>query len=164
MGKDALKHDNTQRPPAFIADCHLGKLARYLRFMRIDTLYFAEIDDNDLITLAHAEGRTILTRDRALSRRKGAPLFLLESDKLSEQLRTLNRRFHLNENTVGMRRCIVCNAPLQVVEKSAIADRVPEKVARSFDYFERCPGCGRIYWHGDHYRRMCRDIDTILGT
>jgi len=38
---------DTKTVPTFIADCHLGKLAKYLRFMGFDALYFNIIDDND---------------------------------------------------------------------------------------------------------------------
>ncbi len=149
--------------PAFIADCHLGKLAKYLRFMRVDTLYFSQIGDNDLITLALEQNRIILTRDRALSRRKNIPVFFLESKELSQQLQTLTRHFHLNENTVSSSRCIICNTPLQIVEKGEIEQRLPKKVAHYFSYFEYCPHCDRIYWHGDHYRRMKKYLESVLS-
>lgn len=148
--------------PAFIADCHLGKLAKYLRFMRIDTLYFSQIDDNDLITLALEQNRIILTRDRALSRRKNIPVFFLESKELSHQLKTLNDHFYLQEQSSQLGRCIVCNAPLQVIEKPKVVQKVPEKVLRNFSYFEYCPHCDRIYWHGDHYRRMKKYLESVL--
>ena len=62
----------------FIADCHLGKLAKYLRLLGIDTLYFPHIEDDELLRIAKDEDRTILTKDRSLSQRKKAPVFFLE--------------------------------------------------------------------------------------
>ena len=68
----------------------MGKLAKYLRFMGYDTLYFPHIEDDELVDLARREVRTILTRDRELSWRKNTPVFYLEPVDLDKQLRTRN--------------------------------------------------------------------------
>jgi uncharacterized protein with PIN domain len=33
-------------------------------------------------------------------------------------------------------------------------------VAELHDEFLRCPDCGRVYWKGGHFRRMCQWIDA----
>jgi hypothetical protein len=71
--------ESSGKLPAFIADCHLGKLAEHLRMMGFDTLYFTQVDDSGLITLALEQKRTILTRDRALSGRKKIPAVVTDS-------------------------------------------------------------------------------------
>jgi uncharacterized protein with PIN domain len=154
--------ESNDKLPAFIADCHLGKLAKYLRMMGFDTLYFTQIDDNDLITLAIEQKRTILTRDRALAKRRNIPVLFLDSIETKEQLQSLFSRFPLKEHPLPFSRCLVCNTPLQVIEKSEVLHRVPEKVQRCFFHFEYCPFCDRIYWHGDHYRRMQQFLARIL--
>ncbi len=148
--------------PAFIADCHLGKLAKYLRLMGFDTLYFTQIDDNDLIALALEQNRIILTRDRALSERKNVPLLFLESKETRQQLQTLARHFHLKKHPAPFSRCIVCNTPLQIVDKEKVVDRLPKKVKRYFSHFEYCSVCDRVYWHGDHYRRIKQFLENVL--
>lgn len=147
-------------PPKFIADCHLGKLAKYLRVMGFDTLYFNTIDDNDLIEIANEDGRIILTRDRDLNSREKAPTFYINSIENLEQLRELDKEFHIKEYELNSR-CIICNMLLESVEKSKIEDRIPRKVKDYFDDFEICPECERVYWHGDHYKRMMKIIDAI---
>src|SRR5690349_10869612 len=52
------------RDPRFVADTHLGKLARHLRMAGFDTLYGNDWDDDRIAAIARAERRTILTRDR----------------------------------------------------------------------------------------------------
>ena len=64
--------------PKFIADCHLGKLAKDMRLMGLDTLFFSHIEDNDLINIANDENRITLTRDHHLSQRKNTPVLFLE--------------------------------------------------------------------------------------
>jgi|GEM_PF-64873 len=146
----------------FIADCHLGKLAKYLRIMGFDTLFFPHIDDDDLIIIANKENRIILTRDRELSQRKNAPVLFLEPTDTKEQLKMLIKYYKLKEHPAPFSRCIVCNTPLQVIEKKNIIERLPEKVIKHFDYFEYCPACDRIYWQGDHYRHMMEFLEQVL--
>lgn len=146
----------------FIADCHLGKLAKYLRLMGIDTLFFTHIDDDELIIIANDQNRIILTRDRELSERKNAPVLFLEPTDTQAQLKTLIDYYELKEHPAPFSRCIVCNTQLQVIEKEKIIDRLPEKVKKYFDYFEYCPTCDRIYWQGDHYRHMMEFLEEVL--
>ena len=47
----------------FIADVHLGKLARYLRILGFDTLYRNDYSDHEIVNIALKQHRIILTRD-----------------------------------------------------------------------------------------------------
>ncbi|MHC3994356.1 Mut7-C RNAse domain-containing protein [Thiomicrolovo sp. ZZH C-3] len=146
----------------FIADCHLGRLAKYLRFMGYDTLFFPSIPDTELISIVRDGERTILTRDAALARRKNVPVYLLRAVELHDQLRELSARFGLGVGGDAHLRCLICNAPLLRVCPAAVRNAVPETVYATFDTFRQCPECGRIYWHGDHYRNMLRFLETAL--
>jgi len=153
---------NTARPK-FIADCHLGKLAKYLRLMGVDTLYFPHIEDDKLILMASDEDRVILTRDRSLSERKNAPVYFLEPTDTKTQLRTVIDHYKLKELPSSFRRCIICNTPLQVIDKEKVIDELPEKVKMYYNHFEYCPSCNRIYWQGDHYRHMMEFMAQVLN-
>ncbi|UFS63657.1 Mut7-C RNAse domain-containing protein [Sulfurimonas sp. HSL-3221] len=146
----------------FIADCHLGRVAKYLRFMGYDTLFFPTIPDTELLRVAKDETRTILTRDAALSQRKNVPVYLLDAVELHDQLRELAAHFGLEIGEDVHRRCLVCNAPLVRVCPAAIQKAVPEKVYETFDTFRQCPECGRVYWNGDHYRNMILFLKAAL--
>ena len=148
--------------PKFIADCHLGKLAKYLRLMGFDTLYFSRMEDSDLVAIALEQDRTILTRDKALSQRKNVPVFFLQPVDTRGQLQALISRYRLDRHPAPFSRCIVCNTPLEVIEKAKVLHRVPEKVGRTFSRFEYCRVCDRVYWHGDHYHRMKEFLESIL--
>ena len=112
--------------------------------MGFDTLFFPHIEDDKLIIIANEENHIILTRDRDLSQRKNAPVLFLEPTDTKAQLKTLIDYYKLKEHPVPFSRCIVCNTPLQVIEKEKITDRLPIKVQKYFDYFEYCPTCDRI--------------------
>ena len=77
--------------PRLIADCMLGRLARWLRILGLDTAYDRAIPDDALIRRCRQEGRALLTRDRALAGRRvlrnsGVVVLLVESDQPDRQL------------------------------------------------------------------------------
>ncbi|QOP41494.1 Mut7-C RNAse domain-containing protein [Sulfurimonas marina] len=151
---------NKTKSLKFIADCHLGKLAKYLRMMGFDTLFFNSIDDDELIALSAQEERIILTRDKLLHENKTSNTFYLHSINHLEQLRELNRAF-LIKNKREKPRCILCNVTLKEINKKEILDQLPKKVVKYFDFFEVCSKCGRVYWHGSHFKRMMNTIESI---
>jgi len=138
---------------AFLVDGMLGRLAKWLRILGYDTAYFPDLDDNELVRLARAEGRILLTRDRELARRRGLHSILIEDDQLEAQVRQVLRELGLSEER-PFSRCPVCNALLRRVEKESVRDKVPPYVFQTQEQFSLCPQCGRIYWKGTHWQRM----------
>jgi uncharacterized protein with PIN domain len=47
----------------FIADAMLGRLAKWLRLLGFDVLYYPYIEDREVIRISREHDRTILTRD-----------------------------------------------------------------------------------------------------
>ena len=155
--------ETTQKAPAFLADAHLGKLARHLRFGGWDTLYFPDIVDGELLDLSRVQGRILLTRDRGIHPGRGVRLHRLESRELFPSLAELAATYDLAATFRPFTRCMVCNAPLKSVEAAAIRERVPPRVYESFHSFKTCPHCPRIYWQGDHYQRMIEEWKAIFS-
>lgn len=148
----------------FIADSMLGKLARWMRTLGFDVAYERAIDDAVLVRRAVEEGRTILTRDRLLIRRRLARgrSFLVESDHVDAQLRSVVERFGLPQRGF-LTRCLRCNVLLERVGRSEVEAVVPAYVFETCRSFARCPGCGRIYWGATHRERMIEEIERMLG-
>ncbi|HDN80063.1 MAG TPA: hypothetical protein ENG33_06340, partial [Chloroflexi bacterium] len=111
----------------FLADSMLGSLAKWLRILGYDTLYFPNMEDSELARLAMKEGRVLLTRDQELARRKGLKALLIKSEKLQEQITQVFRELNLEKKN-PFSRCPVCNTPLQPVDKEAVRGRVPAYV------------------------------------
>lgn len=137
----------------FIADAMLGRLAKWLRILGYDTVYDAAWGDAYLVRLARAEDRVLLTRDRALARRRGAKIVLLASESLPEQMAELRRVFDIGAD-VSLTRCPVCNAELDPIPKDRAWGQVPPYVFATQDEFRVCPACDRFYWRGSHWERM----------
>src|SRR3954465_9351982 len=105
----------------------LGALARWLRALGVDVTYDPGLDDPELVARAHAEGRTILTRDRRLTERRLARNHLLiRSDVVDEQVRQVLDGLGLRPAPARLLgRCLRCNAPLEPLAPDAARARVP---------------------------------------
>lgn len=143
----------------FLADVHLGRLAKYLRLLGFDTLYFTNIDDNEIIDIAKKEKRVVLTKDRRLCERIKDICYLVKSKGPKEQIREVAKEFNLKKDAKPFTRCLKDNALLEKVEKEKILDRLPPKVKIFYDDFKICPLCHQLYWLGSHYERMKKFMD-----
>lgn len=150
------------REPKFILDIHLGKLARYLRMLGIDSAYKNNYSKKDMIKISLQEKRTILTKDSNLLKNKEITHgYWIRSKNPKEQTKEVIRRFDLRNNFKEFTRCLVCNQILIKADKSEIEQKLPPKVKEHHDEFYQCPGCGLIFWKGTHYIKMKDLIDSI---
>lgn len=142
---------------SFVADAMLGTCAKWLRILGYDTLFDPELDDHQLVRLARAENRVLLTRDRDLARRRGVRVLLIASEHLEEQIRQTLMDLDL-EPDAAFSRCPVCNEPLEPVDLDSVRARVPSYVAQTHKTFKLCSGCQRVYWRGTHWQRMDEQV------
>ncbi|HEX8009653.1 MAG TPA: Mut7-C RNAse domain-containing protein [Casimicrobiaceae bacterium] len=153
------------RATRFIADSHLGGLARLLRMAGFDTRYDNDCADDEIRRRAGEEGRIILTRDRALlmcrSVTHGCYVHALEP---RAQFREIVERLQLASQVRPFTLCLHCNLPLAAVGKAQIVDRLPPTVAATYERFCLCAGCRRVYWEGSHWERMRALLRGLLET
>lgn len=139
----------------FVADAHLGGLARLLRLAGFDTVYDNNIHDDEVAALAVDEGRVVLTRDRELLKRRtithGCYIHAL---KPAQQMGELFDRLDLASSARPFTLCLHCNAPLRAVPKDDVADQLPPMVREQHNEFNTCDQCRRVFWKGSHYQRM----------
>jgi hypothetical protein len=150
----------------FICDQMFGTLASWLRLLGFDTFYTAEeITDENILRIASNEDRILITRDKEMvfhAKKKLVSVLYLESTDLDEQLFTVltHTDAKINDDLV-LTLCSICNACLHQVEKKRIAEQVPRKVIEFQDEFFECMQCGKIYWKGSHYQKICAKIQSI---
>jgi len=152
------------RRTRFIADSHLGGLARLLRMAGFDTLYDNQRADDVIRRIASEEGRIILTRDRALLMCRSVTHGRYVHELAPRaQFREVAERLQLASGVRPFTLCLHCNLPLAEIEAAQVGDRVPPGVAAAYDRFRVCPGCERIYWEGSHWARMRALLSELLG-
>lgn len=143
------------REPRFLADAHLGGLARLLRMAGFDTTYENDPGDERIRAVAQAEHRIIVTRDRELLKcRNVTHGCYVRALRPQEQLREVIGRLQLETMVRPFTRCLECNLLLTPIDKDAVAARLPPRVAERHERFCWCEGCDRIYWEGSHWQRM----------
>lgn len=145
----------------FLADCMLGKLARWLRILGYDIAYFRYLEDNKLLAIALLEKRILLTKDRALAALGREWAYYVKAETPLEQLLELKNTFGLTFPLPP--RCPFCNVPLQDVPPEEAKKDVPLFVSVSFHSFRRCPSCGKVFWPGTHWDKIQRTCQKFLA-
>jgi len=148
----------------FIVDCMLGKLAKWLKILGFDAVYFSKIEDSDLLVLAQKESRTLLSRDNGLiEKSRDIQTLFIESEDWNTQVEQVLNEFDLWQGVSPYSRCIECNVELKDLPKSRAKNLVTPFVYEKADSFAICPQCGRVFWKGTHHQDMEFKIEEILS-
>jgi uncharacterized protein with PIN domain len=147
----------------FLCDQHLGKLARLLRMLGLDTAYDRNAREPELARRAVVEDRAVLTCHRGLlMRREILCGRLIRSRRPDDQVAEVIRRFVLVERLRPFGRCSACNGLLAAADRDEVAALVPARTRAWLDRYFRCTDCGRIYWEGTHVSRLRNRFATII--
>ena len=149
----------------FVADCMLGRLAKWLKILGFDVLFFSKAEDEDLLDISRRDGRILLTRDTGLieKTRKAKDRLFVVSDNWEEQVVQVLDEFELWYAVRPNSRCIECNVPLKPLSRERARNLVTPYVLEHATSFALCPQCGRVYWQGTHFGDMERKIERILA-
>ncbi|HEX6222679.1 MAG TPA: Mut7-C RNAse domain-containing protein [Acidimicrobiia bacterium] len=150
------------RTVRFVADNHLGRLARYLRLLGLDTTYENHWDDPELVRISTGDRRILLTRDVELLKHGALTHgYYVRATYPREQVKEVVRRFHLEGQLTPFTRCMTCNGALVPVPKEEVTDDVPRRTRRNVDDFVRCTICGKVYWEGSHHPELRRIVASV---
>lgn len=149
------------REMKFVLDCHLGKLAKYLRFAGFDTLYKEHFDDAEIAEIAQQENRIVLTRDRDLLKRKIIDHgHYMREIKIDKQFMEVMHRFDLLAQIHLFSRCSLCNGILIDVDKQTVTQYLEPKTLKYVQEFKQCSSCQHVYWKGSHYEKIKQLINS----
>ena len=133
----------------FVADAMLKNIVSWLRILGYDTIYWGG-GDREVLGIAEGEGRVILTMDRglaAIAARRGLRAFLFQENDIPGILARIARELGLSLSFDPRHtRCPVCNHPLNLEHRSGREEWI-------------CPGCGKKYWRGSHWRNISRTLE-----
>jgi uncharacterized protein with PIN domain len=184
-GGDDAPDDETLgdgEPPRVLLDAMCGKLATYLRMCGYDAAYALDRgveDDDRVLSLAAAEDRILLTRDRELAARavdRDPGSVLLTERDVVDQLREVAAAGLPVALADEPTRCGACNGPVERVGPGGIdvdpderPDYVPDDVgpAAAGDSDPdarpawRCRDCGRWFWKGSHWASVAARLAEV---
>lgn len=152
----------------FIVDNNVGKLAKWLRIIGYDALLFTEQDDGEMVKLALAQNRVILTKDTQIMRRRlvtsgRLKAILIEDDDSKAQLQQVVEAFNLDYQFRPFSICLECNQNLVERDKEGVRDLVPPYVFETQSLYMECPSCRRIYWRGTHWQAMSQELERFTA-
>lgn len=152
----------------FIVDHNVGKLAKWLRMMGYDSLFFNGSDDSLMVARAKAEDRVILTRDSEIMKRRlittgRLKAVLIDSEEPERQMQQLMDTLELKRQFRPFTLCLECNQPLVERSRAEVKDRVPPYVYKTQRQYMECPACHRIYWRGTHWEAMTRKLEKLAS-
>lgn len=141
--------------PRFVVDAMLGRLARWLRVLGFDTFFDPAVHDHELVRLADAQDRVLLTRDRHLLRALRPRRALeIREDAALEQLRAVITALQPPRPPGLFTRCTLCNGWLEPVSGDRATALLPAGLRAGDGPVWQCTHCGHAYWVGSHVRRM----------
>jgi hypothetical protein len=150
----------------FLVDGMLGKLTRWLRMLGHDVIYSTQLRDNELLELAKAEKRTLLTKDLELYKRaitRGLDAFYIEGKTESNRLAEIAMRYELSlEIDMDKSHCPICNTPIKTASKEELKDQLESNTYRYYERFWLCPNCGQIYWQGAHWKQITKTLTEAI--
>lgn len=154
------------RPPEFVCDVGLGGLARWLRGAGYMAYWREGAGDVELIAEAAQHGAILLTTDSGMMERrvlrdgKLPALWLSPGLTKMEQLQSVLVDLDL---PLLPPRCMQCGGELDRVAKADVAERIPPKTLVWRDEYFVCRNCGKLFWHGTHWRRIVERLQESTG-
>ncbi len=152
----------------FIVDHNVGKLARWLRMMGFDSVFFTGEDDSLIVKQALAENRILLTRDTGIMLRRmvtsgRVKAVLFQSEAPEEQMRRLTELLDIRVGAKPFTICLEDNTPIIPTTPEQVKDRVPPYVFKNQTQYMECPLCNRVYWRGTHWLAMLHKLEKLTG-
>lgn len=153
---------NSYGQQKFLCDPTVGKLCKYMRMIGCDTEMADSHVARDVLSVALADNRIILTRNTVLAGMKLARnTVLLSDDDPWRQLQIVIEQCGLRiEKSRVLTRCLEDNEPLQEIAKDSVKNKVWPYVYETQDRFITCPKCGRIYWPATHVEAMLKKLES----
>ena len=158
----------------FVTGNEVQRLASLLRGYGIDATSYKHKNDTNLLRLAEAENRVILTREKSLIKTLSrCAIYHLRSNDTKIQIRDVFDHFGLTrQKDAILSRCSRCNSlgfegPLSKSEirKIVLPGVIAEHIIEKTDEFWVCINnrCRKIFWQGPKSKQAMSTLDDIMG-
>lgn len=142
----------------------LGSLARKLRMLGIDTLFLKDVPDSELKFLVRSQSRILLSRDCRLVKALGSRAWQVTGANVREEFLSIASSLAAGGCRLSpMSLCLICGGKLIPVSLASAGSKVPPYILERGLNLSGCSGCGKIFWHGTHWKRMEEEIRWMEG-
>jgi len=146
----------------FFLEASLKGLNKWLRFLG----YKTEICEGKITkeeVFKHKNKFFLITSPKTaeILGKAGIKYLLLPRDTLKAQFKMLINKLNLNTE-LKLNICSICGKELVPVKKEAFKDLIPPKVYQFYDEFNYCPRCKKLYWQGDHIKRLEERLKSLV--
>jgi len=146
----------------FFLEASLKGLSKWLRFFGYKTLISEGKITREEI-LKHKDKIFLITSPATAEtlEKAGVRYLLLPRDSLRSQLVVLVNKLNLNTE-LKLNICSICGEELIPVNKKDFKDLIPLKAYQFYDEFNYCSRCKKLYWKGDHIKRLKERLKKLL--
>jgi uncharacterized protein with PIN domain len=146
----------------FFLEAGLKGLNKWLRFFGYKTQVCENKIDKEII-LKHKNKIFLITSPSTakLLEKAGIKYLLLPRESLKAQLTILVHKLNLNTE-LKLNLCSICGEELISVKKEDFKELIPPKVYQFYNEFNYCPKCKKLYWEGDHIKRLKERLKNLI--
>jgi len=147
----------------FFLEASLKGLSKWLRFLGCKTeVCESKITKEDIFK--HKDKVFLITslETAEMLEKAGVKYLLLPRESLKGQLCLLINKLDL-KTELKLNICTVCGEELIPVKKEDFKDLIPPKVYAYYNEFNYCPKCKKVYWQGDHIKRLEKKLKFLLS-
>ncbi|MEW6387393.1 MAG: Mut7-C RNAse domain-containing protein [Thermodesulfobacteriota bacterium] len=147
----------------FIVDLPLGGLAKWLRFLGLNTTVRSLSPGEPTSLPEPAPDTYLLTGQAVFQRFRRKDILVLAGAGPEAQLEEVVSRLKLSRRHLKpLSRCVRCNDPLVPRPREQVQGQVPDHVFFSQTEFYQCPRCHRLYWPGSHLATIQQKLEQAL--
>lgn len=154
----------------FVVDGMLKKLAHNLRNIGLDAVFTPEaMKPKEIVALAEAEDRIMLTRDKKLMDcKRTKPLIKITDSDPFDQLKEVIKILEIEVTKESLlSRCVKCNTKdLQLIdfEEAQKSLKWENEEDNTINEFWRCSACMQIYWEGGTFDRAKKMFSSLINS
>lgn len=158
MGKE-----NQNSMIKFFLEGSLKGLAKWLRFLGYEVIT-CERKILDLDFFLYKDHIFLVTSEKTAERLEkiGLKFLVLPRTNLALQLKLCIEKLGLKKE-LKLDVCSICGTKLIQVEKEQFKDQIPPKVYEYCHEFNYCPTCKKLYWEGDHVKRLREKFEKLVS-
>ncbi len=147
----------------FLVEGSLKGLNKWLRFFGYKTKMCEKKITHEIL-LENRDKIFLITslQTAKICEKIGITYLVLPRENLKAQIQILINKLNLRPE-LKLDICSICGTELIPIRKEDFKDLIPPKVYKFYNEFNYCPNCKKVYWEGDHIKRLKKKFKNIIS-